>query len=101
MNSGSHDQTTADRAHTRPRAIVAGHGDFAAGLVSAVDQITGRGTTFRTVSARDLSGSALEALILRELDSTGVKVVFTDLQAGSCTMATRRIARERPEVLLI
>ena len=25
-----------------PRAIVAGHGDFAAGLVTAVEQITGR-----------------------------------------------------------
>jgi len=25
------------------RAIVAGHGDFASGLISAVEQITGRG----------------------------------------------------------
>jgi PTS system N-acetylgalactosamine-specific IIA component len=86
---------------TRVRALVAGHGDFAAGLVSAVEQITGRGGTFRTISARDLSGSDLEAMILRKLDGTGAKVVFTDLQAGSCTMATRRVARERPDVLLI
>jgi N-acetylgalactosamine PTS system EIIA component len=85
----------------RVRAIVAGHGDFAAGVVSAVDQITGRGGAFHTVSARDMSASELESVILREIDSTGATVVFTDLQAGSCTMATRRIARERPNVLLI
>ena len=86
---------------TRVRAIVAGHGDFAAGMVSAVDQITGRGAVFHTVSARDMGAAELEAALLREIDSTGASVVFTDLQAGSCTMATRRIARERPNVLLI
>ena len=34
----------------RPRAIVAGHGEFAAGLVSAVEQITGRGEQLIAVS---------------------------------------------------
>ena len=31
------------------RALVAGHGEFAGGLVSAVAQITGRGETFVTL----------------------------------------------------
>ena len=31
---------------TPPRALVAGHGDFATGLVSAVVQITGTGDRF-------------------------------------------------------
>lgn len=84
-----------------PRAIVAGHGDFAAGLVSAVQQITGRGSVFRTISARDLSGADLEALLRRAIDETGVQVVFTDLQAGSCTMAARRYLRDRHDVLLV
>lgn len=88
-------------ADVRPRAIVAGHGDFAAGLVSAVQQITGRGSVFRTISARDLSAVDLEALLRRAIEETGAQVVFTDLQAGSCTMATRRFLRDRHDVLLV
>src|SRR5436190_12699595 len=83
------------------RAIVAGHGEFAAGLVSAVEQITGRGGLFRAVSARDLSAADLDVLLGRAIDETGVQVVFTDLQAGSCTMASRRVLRDRPDVLLV
>jgi len=83
------------------RAIVAGHGDFATGLVSAVDQITGRGSVFMTISGRDLSAADIDKLLLRAVDESGVKVVFTDLQAGSCTMAARRVLRERPDVLLV
>jgi PTS system N-acetylgalactosamine-specific IIA component len=83
------------------RAIVAGHGDFAAGLVSAVQQITGRGDVFRAISARDLSGTDLEALIRRTIEETGARVVFTDLQAGSCTMAARRVLRDRQDVLFV
>jgi PTS system N-acetylgalactosamine-specific IIA component len=83
------------------RAIVAGHGDFAAGLVSAVQQITGRGDVFRAVSARDLSGPDLEGTIRRAIEETGAVVVFTDLQAGSCTMAARRLSRAMPGVVLV
>jgi PTS system N-acetylgalactosamine-specific IIA component len=83
------------------RALVAGHGDFAAGLVSAVQQITGRGNVFRAISARDLSGADLEALMRRTIAETGARVVFTDLQAGSCTMAARRVLRDRQDVLFI
>ena len=83
------------------RAIIAGHAEFSAGLVSAIQQITGRGSTFRAVSANNLSAADLEALIARAIDETGAKVVFTDLQAGSCTMAARRLSRLRPDVLLI
>ena len=83
------------------RAIVAGHGEFAAGLVSAVQQITGRGGVFRAISARDLSANDLDGLLRQALDETGVSVVFTDLQAGSCSMATRRVLRDRPDVLLV
>jgi N-acetylgalactosamine PTS system EIIA component len=83
------------------RAIVAGHGEFAAGLVSAVQQITGRGDVFRAISARDLSGADLEALLRNTIEETGARVVFTDLQAGSCTMAARRVLRDRQDVLFI
>jgi PTS system N-acetylgalactosamine-specific IIA component len=86
---------------TPVRAIIAGHGEFSAGLVSAIQQITGRGNVFRAVSANNLSAADLEALIARAIDETGAKVVFTDLQAGSCTMAARRLSRLRPDVLLV
>lgn len=93
------DDASGDRSGTR--AIVAGHGDFAAGLVSAVQQITGRGDVFRAISARDLSGSDLDHLLRATLEETKVEVVFTDLQAGSCSMATRRVLRDRPDVFLV
>ena len=32
---------------------------------------------------------------------TGVRVIFTDLQAGSCTMAARRVLRELGEGVLV
>ena len=83
------------------RAVVAGHGDFAQGLVSAVQQITGKGDVFRVISARDLSGADLEALIRSTIEETGARVVFTDLQAGSCTMAARRVLRDRQDVLFV
>ena len=84
-----------------PRAMVAGHGEFAEGLVSAVQLITGRGAAFVAVSAKGLSGVDIESLIRRTVEETGVRVVFTDLQAGSCTMAARRVFRDKPESLLI
>jgi N-acetylgalactosamine PTS system EIIA component len=83
------------------RAVVAGHGDFAAGLVSAVQQITGKGNVFVALSARDLSGVGLEALLRKTIEESGARVVFTDLQAGSCTMAARRVLRDRQDVLFI
>src|SRR3954468_8217111 len=84
-----------------PRAIVAGHGDFAAGLVSAVQQITGRGDQFVAVSVQKLSVEDIETLLRDKMKEAGVNVIFTDLQAGSCTMASRRILRGSPDAVLI
>src|SRR6185312_13977786 len=77
-----------------PRAIVAGHGDFAAGLISAVQQITGRGDQLVRVAD-------IEALLREKMVAAGVNVIFTDLQAGSCTMASRRILRGMDDAVLI
>ena len=84
-----------------PRAIVAGHGDFAAGLVSAVGQITGRGEVFVPLSNRDLSAADVERAMRQHVEALGLTVVFTDLPAGSCTMAARRLQRERPSMVLV
>jgi PTS system N-acetylgalactosamine-specific IIA component len=84
-----------------PRAIVAGHGDFAAGLVSAVQQITGRGDQLIPVSVLTLSVEDIENLLRTRMQETNVRVIFTDLQAGSCTMASRRILRGMDDAVLI
>lgn len=86
---------------TPVRAVIAAHGQFAAGIVSAVDQITGRGHMFRTISNSDLCLDDIHQALMVALDQTGARVIFTDLPAGSCTMAVRRLLRERPGVALI
>ncbi len=84
-----------------PRAIVAGHGEFAAGMISAVQSITGRGALLRGISGAQYSGADLVDALRAAVDASAIRVVFTDLQAGSCSMASRRLLRERPDVLLI
>jgi N-acetylgalactosamine PTS system EIIA component len=97
-----------------PRAVLAGHGDFAAGLASAVAQISGRDDVFALVTNRGRSGDEIERATnrgrsgdeieraLREaLDTLDAHVVFTDLPAGSCTFAARRLQRERPGLVLV
>lgn len=83
------------------RGVVAGHGTFAAGIISAVDQITGRGAQFVGISNTGLCLDDIQGTLAQTLDATGAKVIFTDLPAGSCTMAVRRLVRERPGVLLV
>jgi PTS system N-acetylgalactosamine-specific IIA component len=84
-----------------PRAIVAGHGDFPGGIVSAVDQISGRGNMFVAVTNRDFSGESLQSHITETIESAGIKVIFTDLPGGSATLAVRRIMRSNPELVLV
>jgi len=88
-----------DRPH--PRAIVAGHGEFASGLVSAVQQITGRGDQLIPVTVYSLGVEDIEALLRKKMLEADVHVIFTDLQAGSCTMASRRILRGMDDAVLI
>jgi N-acetylgalactosamine PTS system EIIA component len=97
-NSG----TVSVNAEPSPvRGIVAGHGTFASGLISAVEQITGRGSRFVAISNAGLCRDDIQVALLQALDETGARVIFTDLPAGSCTMAVRRMLRERPGVLLV
>ena len=85
----------------QPRAVVAGHGDFAAGLVSAVEQITGRGAQLIPVSVHALRLEDIEHLLRDKMRSAGVRVIFTDLQAGSCTMAARRLLHGMGDAVLV
>jgi PTS system N-acetylgalactosamine-specific IIA component len=82
-------------------AIVAGHGDFAAGIVSAVAQITGRGALMVPITNRGLGAGDIETLLRDAASSARVRVIFTDLPAGSCTIAARRVLRDRPDLRLV
>ena len=82
-----------------PIAVVVAHGELAAGLVSAVEQITGRGALFVALSNRDLGIAELEAQVLAWVDR-GVRVLFTDLPAGSTTVCARRLQRTHPGLIV-
>lgn len=83
------------------KAIVIGHGDFATGMQTAVDKITGQGAALLSLSVQDRSLAQIEDWLRQHLTSTGAQVVFTDLQAGSATMAARKALRDMPGVILV
>jgi PTS system N-acetylgalactosamine-specific IIA component len=101
MTSNSEPQPPGDGPAATGRAIVAGHGDFASGVVSAVAQITGRGEVFVTMSNRGLGADEIERTMRERLGDSGAHVIFTDLPAGSCTIAARRVQRDRPDVVVV
>ena len=84
-----------------PVAIVAAHGDLAFGFVSAVEQITGRGELFLPMSNTGLGAADIERALLSLVDTRQIRVIFTDLPAGSCTIAARRVVAARPHVVLV
>jgi PTS system N-acetylgalactosamine-specific IIA component len=43
----------------------------------------------------------IQALLRSRLQETGALVIFTDLHAGSCTMAARRVLRDVPGAVLV
>lgn len=85
----------------KPKAIVIGHGDFSAGLVSAVGQICGLADKLVVVSNTGMTPEDIEATIREHLARTGAHVIFTDLPGGSATIAARRIARDNPDIILV
>lgn len=83
------------------RAVLAGHGDVAQGLVSAVEAIAGQGGAFVPLSNAGLGGDALLAALRDAVEAHDVAVIFTDLPAGSATLAARRLQRERPQLSVV
>lgn len=85
----------------RARAIVAAHGELAAGLVSAVEAITGKGSAFVALSNRGLGPGDIERAIRETVEGLALEVVFTDLPMGSCAIAARKVQRHRPSLLVV
>jgi mannose/fructose-specific phosphotransferase system component IIA len=88
-------------APDRPCAIVVGHGEFAAGLVSAVGQICGLADKLVVLSMMGMTPEDIEGAIREQVARTGARVIFTDLPAGSATLAARRIVKDDPGVVLV
>jgi PTS system N-acetylgalactosamine-specific IIA component len=84
-----------------PRAVVAGHAGFAVGLVEAVGRVSGKANLFRPVTNEGLDAAGVEAVIRHAIAEHGARVVFTDLPAGSCTMAARKIARADSTIAVV
>jgi mannose/fructose-specific phosphotransferase system component IIA len=84
-----------------PVAIVIGHAAIAAGLVSAVEAITGEGRRLQPMSNQDLGREELEAVLRAEVERLGAEVIFTDLPGGSCAIAAQRVARQRGGITIV
>ncbi|HEY5086548.1 MAG TPA: hypothetical protein VII66_04230 [Gemmatimonadaceae bacterium] len=84
-----------------PRAIVAGHGALPEGLVSAVEQITGRGNALVAFSNTGLGREEIESGLRDLLALHDVKVVFTDLPGGSATLSARRVLHDTPGLMIV
>ncbi|MEO6779183.1 MAG: hypothetical protein ABI194_06960 [Gemmatimonadaceae bacterium] len=84
-----------------PRAIVAGHGALPAGLVSAVEAITGRGNALVSFSNNGLGREEIESGLRDLLALHNVSVVFTDLPGGSVTIAARRVLHDTAGLTLV
>ncbi len=86
---------------TALRGIVVCHGSLAEGYVDAVRQITGAGEdALVPLSNRGLSPETMTA-DLRAAIGDGPAVVFTDLLAGSCGFAARRLSQQNPNVAVV
>ena len=83
------------------RAVVVGHGEFAGGLVSAVGQICGMADKLVVLSMMGMTPEDIEGSIREQLTRTGARVIFTDLPAGSATIAARRIVKDDPTIVLV
>lgn len=81
--------------------IICGHGTFAEGLISAVEQITGKGSILFGLSNRDFGAADLESHMRTELARTHAQVIFTDLPGGSATIAARKVLRDTPGIVLV
>lgn len=101
MTSSPGDVGPSQLEQQAPRAIVAGHGLFSEGMVSAVEQITGFGGVFVPLSNAGLSGEDIETRLRARSAELNVKVFFTDLPAGSATIAVRRMMRDTNGVILV
>ncbi len=77
--------------------VVAGHGQVAAALVHAVEEITGIAGVLTPVSNADCDRGSLEQKIESAIDGHPA-VIFVDLASGSCLFAALHRLKVHPDV---
>lgn len=81
--------------------IVVAHGGMAQGMIDAVRKISGvEEGVLTAVSNEGCNPDQLKER-LREIIGAQRAVVFTDLAAGSCTLAARLTCRECPDIPVV
>lgn len=87
----------------KARGVVITHGTLGQGLIDAVARIAGADTdALVAVSNADCSPDDLQHRIGEAMgEHAGPLVLFTDLGAGSCTLAARLTCRERGAVPVV
>ena len=83
------------------RGVVVSHGTLAEAMVAAVQRIAGNGA--EVLSAVSNEGRGPDELRSAILAAAGEHpaVVFTDLGAGSCTLAARMTCKDSPSLAVI
>ena len=84
-------------------AIVVAHGQFAQGLLSALEQIVGPVECLDVFSTQDKARAEIESLIKNARQRRGnlPLLVFTDLQGGCSTTVCGSLLRSAPDVGII
>lgn len=84
----------------RLTGIVAGHGQVAAALVHAVQEISGIADALTAVSNTDCDRGTLEQKIEAAIDGHPA-VIFVDLASGSCLFAALHRLKVHPDVRVV
>jgi mannose/fructose-specific phosphotransferase system component IIA len=84
-------------------AIVIGHGQFAQGLLSALEQIVGPVEFCEAFSTQGRARAEIESMVRDARQRLGnlPLLVFTDLQGGCSTMVCGSLLRAEPDVGVI
>ena len=83
------------------RGLIIAHSSLADGMLAAVKKITGIGEeAIATLSNEGRGPDDLMAAI-RERSEGAPVVLFTDMAGGSCALAARKVAAQRPDTAFV
>lgn len=82
------------------KGIVVGHGNLAAALIGAAEQISGPNSGLASISNTDCDRGLLEERIVNAV-TPGPALVFIDMPSGSCHFAAMRRIQTMPDVRVV
>lgn len=85
---------------TRIKGIVVGHGNLAAAMIGAAEQISGPDSGLTAISNSDCDRGLLEERIMQAV-TPGPALVFIDMPSGSCHFAAMRRIQSRSDVKVV